>query len=265
VGKLTDGLPDSYLQGLKELYTNFHGEQIFLPCLPFLRAHLLFSTALEPRVFSLRSPNTFFSLYGPPDGNPDRAIARWEDEIGWMSRSVRPSFLASSLTVANTPVSQIVNTMATLGEYPLIRYYNPPSSFHSTLGPGLAVGEAISKRLADRVQLEMDAYARDNSNFPVRTSFPLRALPPIRFLPSQLSSDPIFSQPVSDPPRPRGVLFITDRSMDLYAPFLHEFTYQAMINDLLDVIDGRIYRFVRLSVPSYGLLTLRFPQTHLCQ
>lgn len=26
--------------------------------------------------------------------------------------------------------------------------------------------------------------------------------------------------------------------MDLFAPFLHEFTYQAMINDLLDVEDG---------------------------
>ncbi|GAA5975062.1 hypothetical protein JCM11641_000015 [Rhodosporidiobolus odoratus] len=175
VGKLTEGLPEDYLQGLKELYINFH--------------------ALEPRVFSLRSPHTFFSLYAPPDGPLDRALVRWEDEIGWMSRS-------------------IVNTLATLGEYPLIRYYNPPSSFHAILGPGLAVGEAVGKRLAERVQAEMDAYARDNNNFP----------------------------PVSDPPRPRGVLFITDRSMDLNAPFLHEFTYQAMINDLLDIIDGRRYR-----------------------
>ncbi|BGP12280.1 hypothetical protein JCM10213_000024 [Rhodosporidiobolus nylandii] len=175
VGKLTDGLPEQYLQGLKELYINFH--------------------ALEPRIFSLRSPHSFFSIYGPPDGGVDRALARWDDDIGWMSRS-------------------IVNTLATLGEYPLIRYYNPPSSFHQTLGPGLAVGEAIGKRLAERVQAEIDAYARDNANFP----------------------------PVSDPPRPRGVLFITDRSMDLNAPFLHEFTYQAMINDLLEIIDGRRYR-----------------------
>ncbi|GAA6041593.1 hypothetical protein JCM8097_007759 [Rhodosporidiobolus ruineniae] len=175
VGKLTDGLPEDYLQGLKELYINFH--------------------ALEPRVFSLRTPHSFFTLYGPPDGPQERAIARWEDDIGWMSRA-------------------IVNTLATLGEYPLIRYYNPPSSFHPPLGPGVAVGEHIGKRLADRVQLEIDAYARDNSNFP----------------------------PVSDPPRPRGVLLITDRSMDLNAPFLHEFTYQAMINDLLEIIDGRRYR-----------------------
>lgn len=49
-------------------------------------------------------------------------------------------------------------------------------------------------------------------------------------------------QPEPNPPRPRGVLFITDRSMDLFAPFLHEFTYQAMCNDLLDIEDGTTYR-----------------------
>lgn len=175
VGKLTDGLPENYLQGLKELYINFH--------------------ALEPRLFTTRSPRSFFTLYAPPDGPPEHAVARWEDDIGWTARS-------------------IVNALATLGEYPLIRYYNPPSSFHAPLGPGLAVGEPIGKRLAERVQAEIDAYARDNSNFP----------------------------PVTDPPRPRGVLLITDRSMDLNAPFLHEFTYQAMCHDLLPIEEGQRYR-----------------------
>ncbi|GAA6059866.1 hypothetical protein JCM10212_007071 [Sporobolomyces blumeae] len=177
IGRLTDGLPEQYLQGLKELYINFH--------------------PLEPRVFSTKTPHTFLSLYGPPDGRPEDGVMQWEEDIGWMSRS-------------------IVNALATLGEYPLIRYYNPPNSFHSPLGPGLVVGESIGKRLAERVQMEIDAYARDNSNFP----------------------------PAADPPRPRGVLFITDRSMDLFAPFLHEFTYQAMCNDLLDIEKGRKYRYI---------------------
>jgi syntaxin-binding protein 1 len=39
-------------------------------------------------------------------------------------------------------------------------------------------------------------------------------------------------------PRPRGVLFIVDRSMDLFSPLLHEFTYQAMAHDLLPIKDG---------------------------
>ena len=38
--------------------------------------------------------------------------------------------------------------------------------------------------------------------------------------------------------RPRGVLYILDRSMDLFAPFVHEFTYQAMAHDLLPISDA---------------------------
>jgi syntaxin-binding protein 1 len=38
--------------------------------------------------------------------------------------------------------------------------------------------------------------------------------------------------------RPRGALYITDRSMDLMAPFVHEFTYQAMAFDLLPINDA---------------------------
>lgn len=98
------------------------------------------------------------------------------------------------------------------------------------------MGEHVGKRLAERVQAEMDAYARDNTDFPVS----LCGRPRI----GDFFADTILNvQPVPDPPRPRGVLLITDRSMDLYAPLLHEFTYQAMCNDLLDIEDGRIYRY----------------------
>jgi syntaxin-binding protein 1 len=30
--------------------------------------------------------------------------------------------------------------------------------------------------------------------------------------------------------------------MDVYAPLIHEFTYQAMINDLLPIEDGTTYK-----------------------
>jgi syntaxin-binding protein 1 len=39
-------------------------------------------------------------------------------------------------------------------------------------------------------------------------------------------------------PRPRGVLYIVDRSMDVVAPLVHEFTYQAMAHDLLPLREG---------------------------
>jgi syntaxin-binding protein 1 len=62
--------------------------------------------------------------------------------------------------------------------------------------------------LARFVQEELDEYAQWNPDFPPASS------------------------------RPQGVLVITDRSMDLMAPLIHEFTYQAMAHDLLDIKEG---------------------------
>lgn len=61
----------------------------------------------------------------------------------------------------------------------------------------------LCSHLARFVQEELDAYAQYNRDFPPPSS------------------------------RPQGVLLITDRSMDLRAPLVHEFTYQAMAHDLL--------------------------------
>lgn len=61
--------------------------------------------------------------------------------------------------------------------------------------------------LARFVQEELDNYQRFDRNFPPQSQ------------------------------RPQSVLLITDRSMDLMAPLLHEFTYQAMAHDLLPIKD----------------------------
>jgi syntaxin-binding protein 1 len=52
----------------------------------------------------------------------------------------------------------------------------------------------------------------------------------------------LFISQKPEPGRPRGVLIITDRTLDTVAPFLHEFTYQAMANDLLNIENGRVYQ-----------------------
>jgi syntaxin-binding protein 1 len=95
-----------------------------------------------------------------------------------------------------------VATCVALGEYPTIRYYSPPNPLPTH------ESHVLCYHLAEAVQREIDEYAKWHQDFP----------PPSN--------------------RPRGALYIVDRSMDLYAPFLHEFTYQAMAHDLLPIKDG---------------------------
>jgi hypothetical protein len=40
--------------------------------------------------------------------------------------------------------------------------------------------------------------------------------------------------------RDRGVLLITDRTLDPLTPLMHDYTYQAMVNDLLPVQEQKI-------------------------
>ncbi|KAK0994455.1 syntaxin binding protein 1 [Friedmanniomyces endolithicus] len=92
---------------------------------------------------------------------------------------------------------KIVGVCVALGEYPTIRYYRPREARHEA--------SILCSHLARFVQDELDLYAKFHEDFP----------PPST--------------------RPRGALYISDRSMDLFAPFLHEFTYQAMAHDLLPI------------------------------
>ncbi|KAH0547761.1 hypothetical protein FGG08_000018 [Glutinoglossum americanum] len=95
---------------------------------------------------------------------------------------------------------KIVSICISLGENPIIRYYRPRNPSHEA--------SVLSSHLARFVQEELDAYTQYRTDFP----------PPSN--------------------RPRGALFITDRSMDLFSPLIHEFTYQAMAHDLLPIKEG---------------------------
>lgn len=206
-------------------------------------SHLLFlQTALEAQVFSLKSPQSFFTLFQPPGGafgvSPEEALSAIEDELHFSTQA-------------------LLNVCVTLNEFPLVRYYNPShpplgplatnsigagsgsSSSDSGYGQGqqsarmarlrngpanggdnnsrwggnAAAGEHFTRKLAFRIQKALDSYVRDN-------------------------------EPKIDTSRPRSVLFITDRTMDTIAPFLHEFSYQAMVNDLLETEEeGTKYRY----------------------
>ncbi|KAK8090991.1 hypothetical protein PG994_000496 [Apiospora phragmitis] len=95
---------------------------------------------------------------------------------------------------------KIAGVCITLGEYPKVRYYRPRAPLHEA--------SVLSAHLARFVSDELDEYAQWNPNFPPPSS------------------------------RPQGILLVTDRSMDIMAPLVHEFTYQAMAHDLLPIKEG---------------------------
>jgi len=212
------------------------GTKYFLPSNWGLKAHPVTIsypfTAVESQVFSLKTPQSFFTLYQPLGGpyglDPAEAMAAIDEELHFATQT-------------------LLNVCVSLNEFPLIRYYNPS---HPPLGPlavpqsaqasstaaagmyqgsarmarlrgdstgssamaSAGVGEHFTKRLALRLQTAIDAYVKEN-------------------------------EPKPDPGRPRGILFITDRTMDTVAPFLHEFSYQAMCNDLLPIVEGNKYQY----------------------
>ncbi|KAI9062524.1 Sec1-like protein [Trametes sanguinea] len=206
--RLTSSPAEPYLKALQELFINFW--------------------AVEAQAFTVRDPGSFFNIYSPPrsDTSYKPMRDRLDEELRYMSR-------------------MIANVCLTLNEYPYIRYYSP--SHHPPLGPlrphastrppppaetssrwrtNLArgsdarayesvEGDYVAKVLAFMVQQHLDEYKKANPDFPKQ----------------------------SDPPRPRGTLIVTDRSMDTVAPLLHEFTYQAMATDLLPIEDGTTYRY----------------------
>ncbi|KAI0629391.1 Sec1-like protein [Trametes polyzona] len=206
--RLTSSPAEPHLKALQELFINFW--------------------AIEAQAFSLRAPGSFFNIYSPPrsDTSFKPMKDRLDEELRFMSK-------------------MISNVCLTLNEYPFIRYYSP--NHHPPLGPlrphastrppppaetssrwrtNLArgtdarayesvEGDYVAKVLAFMVQQNLDEYKKANPDWP---------------------------KP-SDPPRPRGTLIVTDRSMDTMAPLLHEFTYQAMANDLLPIEDGNTYRY----------------------
>lgn len=99
-------------------------------------------------------------------------------------------------------VQSLLNVCIVTGEYPIIRY-SMPSANQAELAPATY----LAKKLAFEFQDVLDNYARQNSDFPPPSS------------------------------RPRAILVITDRTLDLFSPMLHDFSYQAMAYDVVPEID----------------------------
>lgn len=199
------------------------------PFLKGLRELFLHFWAIEAQAFSLQDPGLFFSLFSPPrsDGSFKHARTRLEEDLKFISKTIS-------------------NVCITLNEFPYIRYYvpanhpplgalkphsqtrpSPPPEnsqrWRTSLARGAEArayesveGDHATRLLAFMVQSNLEEYKRANADFAKRSP--------------------------SDS-RPRSTLLITDRSMDMLSPFVHEFTYQAMAHDLLPIENGTKYTY----------------------
>ncbi|CAB4255668.1 Sec1p [Maudiozyma barnettii] len=102
----------------------------------------------------------------------------------------------------NKTIESLINICIVTGEYPIIRYAKA-LPHEVKLSPATRLAE----KLAVQFQEALDSYVRDHQDFPPPSS------------------------------RPRAIFIITERSLDQFAPILHDFNYQAMAYDLVPDID----------------------------
>ncbi|KAF9047185.1 Sec1-like protein [Hymenopellis radicata] len=205
--RLTQSPAEPYLKALKDLYVNF--------------------AALEAQTFSTQSPEMFFSIYSPPRSENEYRMAR--------------DRLDESLRFTSKLIS---NICITLNEFPFIRYYVPPN--HPPLGPLKPHASTRPPPPAEgsgrwRTNLARGAEARAYESVESDYITKLLAFMVQGNLEEYKKQTPDFAK--VDPARGRSTLIITDRAMDTMAPLLHEFTYQAMANDLLPIEDGKSYTY----------------------
>ncbi|KAL4402456.1 syntaxin binding protein 1 [Malassezia pachydermatis] len=171
---------------------------------------------IESQVFSLKHPSSFFTLFQPMDTkfapSMDESLALLQDELDMATQS-------------------LLNLCVTLNENPKIRYLNVP---------GKVLGPLSAEAQADTIEgtFAADDLRKGQGEGRVQIGMPFTQQLALR-VQDALDEYCKNGQMLGDPGRPQGILFITDRSMDLFSPFLHEFTYQAMVYDLLPMTDGK--------------------------
>ena len=159
----------------------------------------------ESHLITFRDPWSFPILFHPACNDLVRAhLQKLAQRVGWL---VLVLVMVMVVTLRGRRIladqeslrCQIMSTCVLLGECPRVRFYKPREPTHEA--------SVLCQHLARFVQEELDEYSRFTAGFGKGSG------------------------------RPQGVLVITDRSMDLMAPLLHELTYQAMAHDLLAIKD----------------------------
>jgi syntaxin-binding protein 1 len=114
----------------------------------------------------------------------------------------KPANQAEQTDTIKVISKKILSTLVTLGDSPLIRYFDPSGQ-----------GDGVSAKLAKQVKIDMEELISMDESFPPANDFR------------------------------KTILIIVDRTFDMMAPFIHEFTYQAMMHDILSADKAAVSRY----------------------
>ncbi|TPX58052.1 hypothetical protein PhCBS80983_g03413 [Powellomyces hirtus] len=169
---------------------------------PYAQIHIFCSAPLPDSLFEKikRSPASDF-IRSLKELNVDFSAPESHVFTVDQPASLKTVFNPQSPSLQNYELERIgkrlAAVLASLGEYPYIRYHDPSNGLKPS----------TNAKLANMVQVELDNLSRIDKNFP----------PPSQYQ--------------------RAILLIIDRSADIITPLLHHFTYQSMVMDVLGIAD----------------------------
>ncbi|PIA18947.1 Sec1-like protein [Coemansia reversa NRRL 1564] len=145
---------------------------------------------------------------------------------------------ASSIAARNLDAAadRLLSVIVSLGITPYIRYYRPAhSALRGTLGKSTASisGAAataiphIAESMTAHIQMKLNEhYTHEKGSLGIGQKHAENMAP--------------------------AVIIVLDRSVDMFAPLLHDFTYQGAVHDLLDLEDGNRHTYVAGSSSGYS-------------
>ncbi|KAK9463643.1 Sec1-like protein [Lipomyces oligophaga] len=141
-------------------------------------------------------------VYFPMDFFPKQALVYSFDQRDAMTIYYSPYCHDLVEPTIQLNAQKLVSLCATLGEYPIIRFHKPSNTSYEA--------HPLAFLVARKFQVEIDQYARMNSNFPS-----------------------------TEANRPQSIFLILDRTIDMKTPLIHDLTYEAIAHDILTIENER--------------------------
>ncbi|KAJ2083634.1 syntaxin binding protein 1 [Coemansia sp. RSA 988] len=190
----------------------------------YARAHLFFTGALSDALLAhlesspaapyIKTATELYIEYNPIESRVFLTTPSEQPFYALYSPHA-PNLIAKDLDAA---ADRLLSVIVSLGVTPYIRYYRP---HHPAFGESSQKSAAphIAESMTAHIQMKLNGYyeckQRNLNNKQ-------------RYLENMASS----------------VLIVLDRSVDMFAPLLHDLTYQGAVHDLLDLEDGNRHTYI---------------------